>query len=183
MSVIKSLFIPFVELYVDANFIMDLFYTSNIATVNRITLVQDSSPYKKAYVEIYEWHDTEIAYNFIMRLRDSNVETKLIYSDDDWWTVKINKKREEFYYDPNFTTENFLIDRCQEENDDSEVVYEDLKSNQKGMMLLSYIKNAVNQDQELKKKQDEEQELRDWREIEIMLETSLKCQRFELNLF
>ena len=69
MSVIKSLYIEFIELYVDANYIMNLFYICDIATISRITMHQDKSAYKRAYVEIYEWHDSEVAYNFIKRLK------------------------------------------------------------------------------------------------------------------
>jgi hypothetical protein len=186
-TVIKSLFMPFVELYVDADFIMNLFYTSNIATVRRVTFQQDGNPYKKAYVDIYEWHDTEIAYNFIKRLHNPNVETKIIHSDDDWWIVKINQKREEFYYDHYSTHINYLIEDIhrspQDEDDVNKVPHEEFKSNQKGMMLLAYIKNnAIKEQEKAAQIQDKEQDLKDWSEIEMLLDTVFKYQTFEFDL-
>jgi len=161
MNVIKSLYIEFVELYVDANFIINLFYTSNIATVSRITFQQDDKPYKRAYVDIYEWHDTENAYNFMKRLQNPNVETKLIHIDDDWWVVKINTKREEFYiHSQNTTIVNYLIQDIDLNQDlqDQEIDIQD--------------KNLI---------KDKEQDLQDWREIDNLLNTSLICFRLELS--
>ena len=158
MSVIKSLYIEFVELYVDANFIMNLFYVSDIATISRVTLHQDSSPYKRAYVEIHEWHDSETAYNFIKRLRNPDIETKLIHSDDDWWVVKINYKREEFYLDPKFTTYNYLVDErymAEENDDDSEYK----------QVIMSEL--------------DNDEDIRNWNEIQNLLDISRVCQNME----
>ena len=158
MSVIKSLYVEFIELYVDANYIMNLFYISDIATISRITMHQDESAYKRAYVEIYEWHDSEVAYNFIKRLKNPNVETKLIHSDDDWWVVKINNKREEFYFDPKFTTFNHLVDeRSMGEEDDDELKYK--------QVMMSEL--------------DKDEEIRDWNEIQKLLDVSRICQNME----
>lgn len=172
MNPIKSLFIPCVELYVDANFIVNLFYENNIATIKSVTFENNGSPYKMAYVDIYEWHDTEIAYNFIKRLHNRNIETKLIHSDDDWWVVKINFKKEEFYLNQDNTFINYLVlDKEQYQNEDynKEDYNKDFMGNQKGRELLSYLNQS----------QDKKQDIQDWNEIENLLDISLKCFRLD----
>lgn len=173
MNSVKSLFIPCVELYVDADFIMNLFYENSIATIRRVTFENYGSPYKRAYIDIYEWHDSEIAYNFIKRLKDEKVETKLIHSDDDWWIVKINFKREEFYLNKDTTFINYLInneDLQQDQIKETKKEVNEFISNQKGRELLAYL-NGANQ----------RQDIQDWKEIEALIDTSLKCFRLEFS--
>lgn len=170
MFLIKSLFIPCVELNVDAYFIMDLFYENCIATVERVTFESYGSNYKRAYVDIYEWHDSEIAYNFIKRLKNETIETKLIHSDDNWWIVKINFKKDTFYLNQNNTFINYLVENNDFELNLNEYKSEDIISNQKGRELLAYL-NGV------KQKQDYE----DWKEIEDMINISLKCFNLEFS--
>lgn len=172
MFPIKSLFIPHIELYVDAEFVMNLFYENHIATISRVTFENNCSSYKRAYVDIYEWHDTEIAYNFIKRLKNEQIETKLIHSDDDWWVVQINYKREEFYLNENNTFINYLInneDTPEDFNAGAEKVIGYL-SNQKGRELLAFI-NGANQ----------RQDNQDWKDIENLIDISLRCFRLEFS--
>ena len=186
---IQSLFIQFVELYVDAQFIMDLFYTSDIATIRSITFQSgENEPYKKAYIDIHEWHDTEIAYNFIKRLQNSNVETKIVHTDDDWWVVKINKTREEFYLDPDYTTFNYLVSYENDNEHKNEPMT--FNSNEKGHILLSHLKDLAtakkdeedhqeHQEYQDQEHQDEYQD-QEWREIQDLLNTAFQCQQLEL---
>jgi len=157
MSIIKSLCIEFVELYVDANYIMNLFYVSDIATIRCVTIYQDSSAYKRAFVEIYEWHDSEVAYNFIKRLKNPNVETKLIHSDDDWWVVKINHKSEEFYFDPKFTIYNYLIDD----------------------FIVNKQEDEFNHKHVIMNELDKDEDIHGWNEIQKLLDISHICQNME----
>lgn len=117
MPVVTSLFIRNVEPKYTAEDIIDLFYTSDIATVSRVTLVP-SGGFNKAYVDILEWHPTEGAYNFIQRINDPTREARFIHSDDEWWVVEANKKP--FITTSKkmakFTTVNYLaIDKSQPE--------------------------------------------------------------------
>jgi hypothetical protein len=94
-SVIKSLYIPAVDVAFTADYIMDAFYCQDIATISRVTLVTYKTKYgllNRAYIDIHEWHPTEGAYNFIQRLRDPNREARIVHNDDDWWAVEVNKK-------------------------------------------------------------------------------------------
>lgn len=173
MFPIKSLFIPHVELYVDAEFIMNLFYENNIATISRVTFENNVSSYKRAYIDIYEWHDSEIAYNFIKRLKNEKTETKLIHSDDDWWVVQINYKKEEFYLNEETTFINYLInneDLQDDLNAGTEKATSSLSTNQKGRELLAFI-NGANQ----------RQDIQDWKEIENLIDISLRCFRLEFS--
>jgi hypothetical protein len=93
-SVIKSLFIGAIETSFTADHIMDAFYCQDIATISRVTLVPfnaKSGSLNRVYLDIHEWHTTEAAYNFIQRLKDSNKEARIVYSDDNWWAVRVNK--------------------------------------------------------------------------------------------
>lgn len=74
---------------------MEAFYCHEIATISKISLVSfntKSGMRNKAYIDIYEWHSTESAYNFIQRLKDPKRETKFVHNDDNWWLVCIGKK-------------------------------------------------------------------------------------------
>ena len=41
-----------------------------------------------AYIEVAEWCDREAAYNLIRKIKNPNIEARIIYTDDDWWSVE-----------------------------------------------------------------------------------------------
>ena len=41
-----------------------------------------------AYIEVAEWCDRESAYNLIKKIKDPSKEARIIYEDDNWWTVE-----------------------------------------------------------------------------------------------
>ena len=41
-----------------------------------------------AYIEVAEWCDREAAYNLIQKIKNPNIEARIIYADDDWWSVE-----------------------------------------------------------------------------------------------
>jgi len=139
MNVIKSLFIPCVEIEYDANYIIDVLYCNNIATVSKIILLpfaKNRKKFNKAYIEIVEWHETEAAYNFIYSLRSGKSEVKFSHSDDNWWIFRVNKK-------PNisrnkklqpYTFCNYLALNCNEEWIHG--------TNELGRNLLDYINDV-----------------------------------------
>jgi hypothetical protein len=99
MNYITSIYIPFVESTITADYIMDVFYNNDIATVSRVTLIPDVYPskysgetYTQAFIDIHEWHDTEAALHFIHSLNDSTKETRFTHYKDNWWPVEINQK-------------------------------------------------------------------------------------------
>jgi len=82
-----------VESQYTQEYIANVFWRQHIAKVGSITLI----PYLKngeicsiAYIAIDEWCDSEAAYNFIQRLKDSSREVRIVHQDDDWWPVQIN---------------------------------------------------------------------------------------------
>jgi hypothetical protein len=121
-AIIKSLFLPAIDVSFTADYIMDAFYCQDIATINRVTLIPyntKSRSLNRAYIDVHEWHPTESAYNFIQRLKDPNRETRIVHTDDNWWSVEVNKKP--FITTSKkmvkFTTINYLIgdnlhDKC-----------------------------------------------------------------------
>lgn len=107
---INHIYIPFVDIsYIDkslrnlrdiSNYITYKFLQYKIAKIKKIVFEQYgfTKSRKKlnnikyvAYIEIDYWCDTEIAYNFIKRLKNQSIETRFIYQDENWWTVRINK--------------------------------------------------------------------------------------------
>jgi hypothetical protein len=157
-SVIKSLFIPAVDISFTADYVMDAFYCQDIATIGRVALV----PYEskrglryRAFIDIHEWHSTEGAYNFIQRLKDPNREARIVHNDDNWWVVEVNKKP--FITNSKkmskFTTINHLVDDITEPVCLPWILYRDLA--------------------------DEEN---DWKEIEKELSEMLAYQNLEYEL-
>jgi len=76
-----------------AEYIANIFWNQHIATLNNLTLI----PYLKenkihfvAYINIDQWCDSEAAYNFIQRLKSPSREARIIYNDDNWWSVELN---------------------------------------------------------------------------------------------
>ena len=41
-----------------------------------------------AFIEVAEWCDREAAYNLIQKIKDPTKEARIIYTDDDWWSVE-----------------------------------------------------------------------------------------------
>jgi hypothetical protein len=94
MSVINNLFIPCVEASYPAHDLIDAFYLSGIATVSEVDYepyMEEGCLYNRAYIQVHEWHDTEVAYDFIKSLRNYDNET--VYRNDRVsFIVKINEE-------------------------------------------------------------------------------------------
>lgn len=41
-----------------------------------------------AFIEVAEWCDQEAAYNLIRKIKNPNIEARIIYEDDRWWAVE-----------------------------------------------------------------------------------------------
>ena len=92
MKPITSIYIPRIEGEIDATFIADVLEKNGIAQVSSIYIEPYKSDiYNRAYIGIKFWHDTESAFNFIVQLRNTSREARLVYNDDNWWPVYINK--------------------------------------------------------------------------------------------
>jgi len=98
-SQITSLFIPHVETYVNAQYIIDSFSKKDIVTVSKILIIPNLYPskyseetYNIVYLEIEAWHDTEASYSFIKSLRNKSAETRFTHTGTNWWIVKINQE-------------------------------------------------------------------------------------------
>jgi len=90
---IKSLMINCVESQYSQEYIANVFWRQNIAKVSTITLIpylNNSKICRIAYINIAQWCDSEAAYNFIQRLKDSSKEARIVHNDDEWWPVQIN---------------------------------------------------------------------------------------------
>ena len=91
---INSLMISNAEGVKNSEYIANAFWSQNIAQVSSIVLL----PYLKnnklcqmAYIEISSWCDSEVAYNFIRRLKVLEGEARINHNlNEDWWAVQIN---------------------------------------------------------------------------------------------
>jgi hypothetical protein len=73
--------------------IANVFLNQNIAQVSSITLIpylKETEILQMAYIDIEYWCDSEVAYNFLQRLKVPEGEARLVYATDDWWPVQIN---------------------------------------------------------------------------------------------
>jgi hypothetical protein len=76
------------------SYVANIFWNQKIGKVSEVSLI----PYVKyngmmyvCLVTIREWFDSECGYNFMKRLKEGTKEVRLVYSDDNWWTVEENK--------------------------------------------------------------------------------------------
>lgn len=103
MSSITSIYIPHVEKRFTAEYVANTFNRNGIALVSKVFL----KPYKNinknrlnifnhAYVHIKSWYETEASYSFIQRLRNPNLEARIVHSGDNWWAVDVSRKPAKF---------------------------------------------------------------------------------------
>jgi len=90
---IFSLMINYIESQYTAEYIANVFWYQHIAQVSSITLIpnlKNTEIFHTAYIAIAYWCDSEVAYNFIQRLKNREKEARIVHKDDDWWPVEIN---------------------------------------------------------------------------------------------
>jgi len=84
MTPIQTLYLPFIQEGIDSDFIMDLFYCKEIATISCIHILPHT---REAFIQIHSWHDTDVAYDFILRLRNSLFGALVYYSEGQAFQV------------------------------------------------------------------------------------------------
>jgi hypothetical protein len=87
----QTLFIHRIESKYSAEYIANTLWNQNLAQVSSIVLVPIVSSdftYQRAYIKIENWCDSETAYNFIRRLNNITIETRIVHADDNWWPVQ-----------------------------------------------------------------------------------------------
>ena len=90
---INSLMIPCVESQYTQEYIANVFWRQHIAKVSSITLIpylKNGEIYNIAYITIYNWCDSEAAYNFIHRVQNPYKEARIVHHDDNWWPIQLN---------------------------------------------------------------------------------------------
>ena len=88
-----NLIVSGIQMHHTAEYIANTFWNQHIAQIKSIVLtpyIYHSTIYQTAYIHIDKWCDSEIAYNFITRLKDKQKITKIVHYVDDWWPVTIN---------------------------------------------------------------------------------------------
>ncbi len=98
MSSVNNLMIPCVDdMQVTHERIANVFLDQGIAKVRSVTMIPNWTGNSEtgnccwvAYILIDEWCNTEVAANFIARLKNPNVEARIVYQDDNWWPVHLN---------------------------------------------------------------------------------------------
>ena len=90
---INSVIVSGIMMQYNSEYIANIFWKQNIAQVSSITLLpylRGTKVYQIAYVSIATWCDSEVAYNFIRRLKDETKDTRIVYQSDYWWPIRIN---------------------------------------------------------------------------------------------
>lgn len=105
------------------SFVANVFWRQGICKVSSVTLI----PYDKhggifylCLVKVKEWVDSECAYNFIIRLKDSSRETRIIYDNDNWWVAEINEMYNDLMFLNCYTVKFQDIDFNYDNDDDDE---------------------------------------------------------------
>ena len=88
MAPVQRICIPCVDSAIDVQLIAKTFAKQKIAKVDR-TYIKPEKNKVSIIIVIDRWFDTEVAYNFIQRLKDASREARIVYKDDDWWPVYI----------------------------------------------------------------------------------------------
>lgn len=156
MSTIMNLMIPCIEAEYTAEYIANVFWNQNIAQVSRITLIpylEDTNIYQIAYIDIANWCDSEIAYNFLQRLINPTKEVRLVHKSDDWWPVKMNTHNSGnlnmYTYSTNFNSSYFTRNLDDIEMNMKEIYYQeenqvDLENQLEKQDFESMLDRAVN---------------------------------------
>ena len=87
MPYIKNLVIHNIEKCYTPDYISNVLFEQHIAQVNTVVKMINNKDYYTAIIIVKEWLDTEVAYNFIQRLNNPLVETRIVHKDDNWWRV------------------------------------------------------------------------------------------------
>ncbi len=93
----KVLYIPCVPADYSMFNLFELFYDYGIATVSHVSYLsyfdKKNRLMNHVYITVDEWHDTEMAYNFIKKISADydDAHYPLIYSDDNWFPVSLYK--------------------------------------------------------------------------------------------
>ena len=97
MKPIKTLYIAFVEEGIDSQYIMDMFCCKEIATITSVIFAPSSHiNYRQAILEICYWHDTDCAYDIILKLNNSSIPTNISYSEEKTLNLEIYDKTKHF---------------------------------------------------------------------------------------
>ena len=155
---INSLMISNAEGVKNSEYIANAFWSQNIAQVSSIVLL----PYLKnnklcqmAYIEISSWCDSEVAYNFIRRLKVLEGEARLNHNlNEDWWAVQINTHYDgQPFIDASTVTfsQRSFVKAVEEVEDgetltDSEFEFDEASSNEASYNESSYNESSYNEE-------------------------------------
>ena len=142
----------------NSEYIANAFWSQNIAQVSSIVLL----PYLKnnklcqmAYIEIASWCDSEVAYNFIRRLKVLEGEARLNHNlNEDWWAVQINTHYDgQPFIDASTVTfsQRSFVKAVEEVEDgetltDSEFEFDEASSNEASYNESSYNESSYNEE-------------------------------------
>lgn len=119
---ITTVTIPCVHNQYTAEYIANVLWRNKLAKVSKITLMpylSGDQVFNTAYILIDQWVDSEIAYNIINRLKNSEKEARIVHNDDESWIIEINTHNDGNINIPYCTTsfdENYFTKRNPGEN-------------------------------------------------------------------
>ena len=151
---IKSILIPCIEAQYTAEYIAKVIRRLRIAEVSNITLYpyfKNNKVFQIACVDIANWCDSEVAYNFIQSLKNSKKETRLVHFSDNWWPVEIKRSSKQI---TNYRAENnklsFIVsytefmtnmDKDYDKDNDKEKMFDRAVNNSQHVTLRKHQKH------------------------------------------
>jgi hypothetical protein len=137
---LSSISIANIPIHYNVSELIELFYVYNIATIREITYYpvnKKGEVYNNAVLQLHEWHDTEIAYNFIGKLKRNGFARIVYDNDDNYFIVKLADTEE--VSTQCHTIVNYLAtDYEVHPYDDSELLYPNISHKDDGEMYDVY---------------------------------------------
>lgn len=89
-----SLYIPYVESHISGDFIIEYFAKYDIGIVKRVDLIPKISKqgiyYHGAFIHFEYWFQNTLTKNIQNRLKNKEVDTRLIYDEPKYWIIQEN---------------------------------------------------------------------------------------------
>ena len=90
----------------------------------------------RAYIEVSEWCDREMAYNMIKRIKNPRLEARLVYNDDNWWALEETSEAEiQYTQSPAFDQWTIRFQNAEDSDEDDASIELDNAFQQVAMMV------------------------------------------------
>jgi hypothetical protein len=136
MAPINSIFIPYVANHWTPELIASTLYENGIAKASSIQIYNNvvlETSVHSVKIDLFQWMDTEMAYDFIMNLKAVDGYATLYLSDEEFWKTHLPFVNMEKIFDEKPSVTNFslafydLLDEMENELIEDELNMDDIE--------------------------------------------------------